>query len=110
MNEVVTEDRTEGYYILKGANGARAIELVYDGHRAVINDGSRARSIERAKHVLRAYKLRTYFSKGKQPPVGQWATLCPVHAATREQELRALRALGYRRALLHRTHSSGPMR
>ena len=94
INDIVEEDRHELYYIFKGPKGARAIELVYDElPRIVFNERSKSRSIEKAKLALRAYKAAVYYSKGRYPPADRWATLSPVFADTREEELRMLREI-----------------
>ena len=93
INDIVEEDRFERFYVLRGHKGARAIEMVYDGHRVVFDESSRSRSLVKAKLVLRAYKANAYYSKGLHPPVDRWATLRPVFAETRDEELRALAAI-----------------
>lgn len=89
INEIVEECAVERFYVLRGHKGARAIELVYDGHRAVFNESTRARSLVKAKLALKAYKA---FHGLDNPfwPSQRWATLTPVFAETRDAELRAL--------------------
>ena len=90
IHDVVEESAIDRFYVYRGHKGARAIELVYDGCRVVINESSRSHSLVTAKLVLRAYKASEYYSKGRHPPFDRWATLTPVFAETREEELRLL--------------------
>lgn len=88
INDIVEENAAERFYVYRGHGGARAIELVYHGHRAVFNEGSKARSLIAAKTALRIYKA-LHGLDGFWPS-SRWATLTPVNAKTRDAELRAL--------------------
>lgn len=88
INDIVEQCSRERFYVFRGHKDATAIELVYDGHRAVFDEGTKAASLIAAKTVLRAYKalhgLDGFW------PAHRWATMTPVFAETRDAELRAL--------------------
>lgn len=88
INDIVEESAAERFYVYRGPRGARAIELVYHGHRAVFDEGSKARSLLAAKTALRIYKA-LHGLDGFWPSQ-RWATLTPVNAKTRDAELRTL--------------------
>lgn len=88
INDLVEENAAERFYVYRGHKGARAIELVYYGHRWVFDEGSKARSLVAAKTALRIYKA-IHGLDGFWPS-HRWATLTPVKAKTRDAELRAL--------------------
>jgi transposase len=88
INDIVEECASERFYVFRGHAGATAIELVYDGHRAVFNTGSKSRSLIAAKTALRAYKA-LHGLDGFWPSE-RWATMTPVFAETRDAELAVL--------------------
>ena len=88
INEIVEEDSVERFYVFRGHAAATAIELVYDGHRAVFDEGTRERSLVKAKLALKLYKVVN--GLGGFWPSERWATMTPVFAETREVELRAI--------------------
>jgi len=92
INDIVEECSVERFYVFRGHKGARAIELVYDRHRTVFGESTRARSLVKAKLALRAYRA-LHGHDGLFWPSVQWATLTPVFAETREAELRAVLAI-----------------
>jgi hypothetical protein len=57
INDIVEQDNIERFYVFRGHKGARAIELVYDGHREVFNEPTNAQSLVKAKLALRALRL-----------------------------------------------------
>lgn len=88
INDIVEQCSRERFYVFRGHKDAAAIELVYDGHRAVFDAGTKARSLVAAKAALRAYKA-LHGPDGFWPSE-RWATMTPVVAETRDAELRAL--------------------
>jgi hypothetical protein len=89
INDIVEESAAENFYVFRGPKGARAIELVYHGHRWVFNETSKARSLIAAKTALRVYKA-VHGLDNPFAPSHRWATMTPVFAATRDAELRVL--------------------
>jgi hypothetical protein len=70
---------------------------VYDGHREVFNEPTKAQSLVKAKLALRAYKVIKYHDRGLLAPLDRWASLTPVFAETREEELRGLAGIALMR-------------
>lgn len=93
INDIVEESARDRFYVFRGHKGATAIELCYDGMRVVYDEGSRAKSLVKAKLGLYAYKVFAYHSRGMLPPLDRYATFTPVFAATRDAELRELARL-----------------
>jgi hypothetical protein len=88
VNDIVEESAAERFYVYRGQPGARAVELVYHGHRWVFNEGTKAASLVAATTALRLYKA-VHGLDGFWPP-NRWATMTPVVAETRDAELLAL--------------------